>query len=269
MSSSSFRLPLLLALGIANALLLPAQARAADDVPTDGDRKVNIALGVGGQYLPRWLGSGQRQWQTVPFFDIEMPGVGELSSTDGLTLHLPHDGPWEAGIYGDYLWGRSRSDLGPRLAGKIPSLSPRVHGGVYAEYQFDGHSALGARLGHDLTGNGAYLAAYYDRDLPQVWYIQHSVELGWRGMNRAAMNRYFGVSAQSATQLQTDAWSPGSGSQQLSANYSAFVPTSQHTGFAFSLDYSRLLGGAASSPLVRQFGSRNQLEESIAFVYHF
>ena len=39
-------------------------------------------------------------------------------------------------------------------------------------------------------------------------------------MNRAAMNRYFGVSAQSATQLQTDAWSPGSGSQQLSANYS-------------------------------------------------
>ncbi|MBN8799978.1 MAG: hypothetical protein J0H45_11620, partial [Stenotrophomonas nitritireducens] len=94
MSSSSFRLPLLLALGIANALLLPAQARAADDVPTDGDRKVNIALGVGGQYLPGWLGSGQRQWQTVPFFDIEMPGVGELSSTDVLTLHLPHDGPW-------------------------------------------------------------------------------------------------------------------------------------------------------------------------------
>lgn len=269
MLPSSSRLPLLLSLGIANAFLLPMQARAADDVPTDGDRKINIALGIGGQYLPNWLGSDQRQWQTVPFFDIEMRGIGELSSTDGLTLHLPHEGPWEVGIYGDYLWGRSRADLGPQLAGKVPSLSPRIHGGLYTEYQFTPHSALGARLGHDLKGSGTYLGAYYDQDLPQIWYIQHSLELGWRGMNHAAMNRYFGVSAQSATQLQTDTWSPGGGSQQLSANYSAFVPTSQHTGFALSLDYSRLLGGAASSPLVRQFGSRNQLEESIAFIYHF
>lgn len=270
MACSSFRLPLLLVLGIAGAACPATAVLAAGQTATDGaDRKVQATLGIGGQYLPNWLGSRQRQWQTVPFFDIEMKGLGELSSTDGLTLHLPHQGRWETGIYGDYLWGRSRSDLGPVLAGKIPSLSPRIQGGVYGEYQFNDHSALGARLGHDLSGSGAYLSAYYNYELPQVWHIQHSLELGWRGMNRAAMDRYFGVSPQSAAQLRIDAWAPGNASQQLSANYSAFVPTSQHTGLALSLDYSRLLGGAASSPLVRQFGSRNQLEESVAFVYHF
>ncbi|MFT3800150.1 MAG: MipA/OmpV family protein [Burkholderiaceae bacterium] len=255
-------------MSIVCASVVPLRAFPADRDPGHAEQ-TSIALGIGGQYLPSWLGSDRHEWRPVPFFDIEMPGIGELSSTDGLTLHLPHDGPWEVGLYGDYLWGRSRSDLGPRLAGRVPSLSPRIHAGLYSEYQFSERSALGAKLGHDLMGGGAYLNVYYDYDLPQVWYIQHSLELGWRGMSRSAMNRFFGVSAQSAMQLQTGTWSPGSGSQQLSANYSAFVPTSQHTGFALSIEYARLLGDAAASPLVRQFGSRNQWTTSIAFVYHF
>lgn len=231
--------------------------------------KPSIALGIGAQRLPDWLGAKTDSWQAIPFFDIEYPGYGELSSTDGLTLHLPHEGPWEAGLYGNFMWGRSRSDLGPALAGKVPSLSPRLHGGVYAEYQFNPQTSAGLRLSHDFTGSGAYLSAYFDRDLPGIWYIQHSVSFEWRGMNGAAMNRYFGLNPQSAAALGTSTWRPSAGSQQVSANYSIFVPTSQHTGIAASLEYARLLGDAANSPLVKRFGSRNQLEQSIAFVYHF
>ncbi|MCL7714008.1 MipA/OmpV family protein [Stenotrophomonas mori] len=241
-------------------------ARATD---ADAPEKASVAFGLGGQSLPGWMGAPGRHWQTVPFFNIELPDIGELSSTDGLRLYLPHEGPWEIGLYGDYLWGRSRADLGPVLGGKVPSLSPRIHAGVYSEYAVGGHGALGARLGHDLKGGGAYLDAYYDHELPPMGYIQHGLELGWRGMNRTAMNRYFGLSASSAAQLQVAAWAPGAGSQQLSANYSAFVPTSRHTGFAVMAEYARLLGGAASSPLVRQFGNRHQWQYAVAFVRHF
>ena len=230
---------------------------------------ITTAIGIAAQRTPNWLGANSDQWQPLPFFDIEKPGVGELSSTDGLTLHLPHQGPWEVGLYGDYLWGRSHSDMGTKLSGKIPSLSPRVHGGVYTEYQFSPHTALGAKLSHDFTGSGAYLNLYLDYDLPKIWYIEHSLTFDWRAMNRSAMQRFFGLSAQSAAALGTSSWTPGGGSQQVSANYSLFVPTSQHTGFAASLEYAHLLGDAAHSPLVMHYGSRNQLEESIAFIYHF
>ncbi len=243
-----------------------ASAQSSTDAETS---KPSIAIGVGAQRLPDWLGARNDSWQAVPFFDIEYPGYGELSSTDGLTLHLPHEGRWEAGLYGNFLWGRSRSDLGPELAGKVPSVSPRLHGGVYTEYQFNPQTSAGLRLSHDLTSNGAYLSAYFDRDLPGIWYLQHSVSFEWRAMNGTAMNRYFGLSPQSAAALGTPAWKPSAGSQQVSANYSIFIPTSQHTGFAASLEYAHLLGDAANSPLVKQFGSRNQLEQSIAFIYHF
>lgn len=68
--------------------------------------------------------------------------------------------------------------------------------------------------------------------------------------------------------LNVPAWHPGAGSQLADLEYDLFVPTSKHTGVALSVIYGRLLGNAADSPLVTQFGSRTQISESLAFVYH-
>ncbi|MCF7751059.1 MipA/OmpV family protein [Bacillus subtilis subsp. subtilis] len=246
-------------------MLLACSPAKADDA----DGRWRVAVGAGAQQLPRWLGSDRQQWQAIPFFDIQTPGGSELSSTDGLSVPLAKAGRWQGGVYGDYLWGRSRSDLGPALADALPTLHTRLHAGGFVQYQASTALSFDARLGHDLGSNGAYLTLSADYDLPPVWYLQQSLSLGWRGMNGAAMRRYFGVSPASAALLGTDAWQPGSGSQQASANYSVFVPTSQHTGLALSLEYARLLGDAADSPLVQRFGSRGQWERSLAFVYHF
>lgn len=247
-------------------LLFCSPLKAAD--ATDGARW-HVAIGAGAQSLPRWLGADRQQWQPVPFFDVEAPGGSELSSSDGLSVPLATAGRWQAGVYGDYLWGRSRSDLGPALAGIVPTLHTRVHAGGFIAYQATPALAIGGRLGRDLGGDGAYLNAYVDYELPPLWYLQQSLSLGWRGMNAAAMRRYFGLDAAAASQLGTDRWRPGTGSQQASANYSVFMPTSPHTGVALSLDYARLLGDAGRSPLVQRFGSRGQWEWSVAFVYHF
>ena len=264
-SAARCAVPLLLLL----LACVPLKAAAAEPDRAQDDARWHVAIGAGAQYLPRWLGADREQWQPIPFVDIEAPGLGELSSTDGLTVPLAKDGRWQAGLYGDYLWGRSRSDLGPALAAAVPTIHTRLHAGGFVEYQAATALAIGARLGHDLGSDGAYLSLYADYDLPPVWYLQQSMSLGWRGMNAAAMRRYFGVDAQAAAQLGSDAWRPGAGSQQVSANYSLFVPTSQHTGLALSLEYARMLGGAADSPLLERFGSRGQWERSVAFVYHF
>ncbi|HEV7778212.1 MAG TPA: MipA/OmpV family protein [Luteibacter sp.] len=244
------------------ATLLLACASRADEAPT-------VALGAGVERMPSWVGADTHRNQPIPYIDIDIPGYGELSTVDGLTVDFIQGEKLHGGIYGNYLWGRTCDDLGAALCGKVPSLSPRIHGGGYLEYKFDKTWSIGTQLSHDTRGAGLYEAIYADWQLPDVWYIEHSLEVQWNGTNGAAARRFFGVTPTQATALGTEPWHPGAGSQLAYIEYDAFVPTSRQTGFAVAINYGRLLGDAADSPLVRQFGSRNQLETTLAFVYHF
>ncbi|UPG86694.1 MipA/OmpV family protein [Luteibacter aegosomatis] len=250
-----------LLLAFALSFLACAAAHAEDDAPT-------YAFGAGVQRMPAWPGSKDRRNQAIPYVDIDLPGVGELSTADGLTVDLLAGEHWHGGIYGNWLWGRTHGDLGP-LGGKIAALSPRFVGGGYLEYAFDKRFSVGTHVAHDTGGAGAYVALYADYQLPDVWYIQHSIELQVEGMNGPAMRRFFGLDADEAATLGTRTWHPGAGRQSADIEYDAFIPTSQHTGFALAVTYGKLIGGAADSPLVRGFGSTRQVTETLAFVYHF
>lgn len=239
----------------------PATTRA-DDSPT-------TALGVGIQRMPSWLGARTHRDQPVLFFDIERPDAGfALSSSDGLQWDLLRGAQLHGGLYGNFQWGRDRDDLGAALAGKVPTLASRPNGGGYVEWDFTPQLDAGARLSHDTDGAGAYLTLYVEWDPPHIGWLQHSLQLRWQAMNGPAMRRFFGLSPGAAQALQTTAWAPGAGSQLLAFEYDAFLPTSEHTGLALSLEYAQLLGNAAASPLVRGYGARDQVTASLAFVYH-
>jgi outer membrane scaffolding protein for murein synthesis (MipA/OmpV family) len=243
-------------------LLVAATAHAGDDDTP------SYAFGAGMQRMPAWQGSKDRRNQSLPYVDIDLPGKGELSTADGLTIDLISGEHWHGGVYGNWLWGRTHDDLG-RLGGKVASLSPRFQGGGYLEYAFDKRFSVGGHVAHDTNGAGAYTALYADYRLPDVWYIQHSIELQVEGMNGRAMRRFYGVTPDEASALGTTAWRPGAGWQSADLEYDAFIPTSRQTGFALAVSYGRLYGNAAASPLVRQFGSARQVTETLAFVYHF
>ncbi|MET4677348.1 MipA/OmpV family protein [Luteibacter sp. ME-Dv--P-043b] len=243
------------------ALLAAASVHAQEDGPT-------YALGAGVQRMPAWMGAKGDRNQPIPYIDIDLPGKGELSTADGLTIDLLDGEHWHGGFYGNWLWGRTHNDLGA-LGGKVASLSPRFQGGGYLEYVFDKRFSVGSHVAHDTDGAGAYVAVYADYKLPNVWYIEHSLELQVGGMNGPAMRRFFGVTPTEAGNLGTRSWQPGAGWQSANLEYDAFVPTSQHTGFAVAISYGRLYGDAAASPLVKSFGSARQVTETLAFVYHF
>ncbi|MET0935924.1 MAG: MipA/OmpV family protein [Luteibacter sp.] len=234
----------------------------------DDDTVPTYAFGAGVQRMPAWQGSKDHRSQPLPYIDIELPGKGELSTTDGLLVDLVAGQHWHGGVYANWLWGRTHDGLGA-LGGKVASLSPRFQGGGYLEYAFDKRFSIGGHVAHDTDGAGAYIALYTDYQLPDVWYIQHSVELKVEGMNGPAMRRFFGVTAVEAGTLQTPPWQPGAGGESSDIEYDAFIPTSRQTGFALALTYGKLVGHAASSPLVSSFGSSRQVTEALAFVYHF
>ncbi|WP_430388382.1 MipA/OmpV family protein [Dyella sp. 20L07] len=247
-------------------LSLGAVSLAHADDATEGP---NIMLGAGVQRMPAWIGSSDHRNQAIPYIQAELPWHITLSTLDGLTVDLIHSGKWRGGLYGNYLWGRDRQELGPKLGGIVDSLSPRLNGGGYLEYQATTQLNLGATLSHDTKGAGAYLNMYADYDLPVIGYLNHSVQLQWQLMNGPAMRRFFQVTPEQANELGVTPWSPGNGSEEIGFEYDAYMPTSLHTGFAFAINYTRLLGDAADSPLVRHFGSPNQLTTTVAFVYRF
>ncbi|TCV94063.1 MltA-interacting protein MipA [Luteibacter rhizovicinus] len=243
------------------ALLVVSGIASASEAPS-------YAFGAGVQHIPSWIGASTHRNQLLPYVDIDLPEIGELSTVDGLTVDLIHGTHWHGGPYGNYMWGRSHEDLGT-LGGKVTSLSPRLQGGGYIEYAFDEQWSVGSRVSHDTDGAGAYLDVYGDLKLPDIGYIEQSFELQWQAMNGPAMRRFFGLSADEATSIGTAPWRPGAGAQMAYIEYDAFLPTSEHTGFALSINIGRLLGAAANSPLVRSYGSRTQISQTLAFVYHF
>lgn len=226
-----------------------------------------FAGGVGVERLPSWAGSKTSHYQPIPYIDIEIPNHLSLSTQDGLQLDLIGGPKLHGGIYGNYQWGRESDDLGV-LRHKIAPLSPRLTVGGYLEWQLSKQIDVGSDLSHDTDGAGAYFKLYAEWDLPPMGVLQHSLQLNWQAMNGAAMNRFFGINPSQAAALDVRAWHPNAGSQFASLEYDLFVPTSQHTGFAFAVAYGRLLGEAGDSPLVAQFGSRTQWNESLAFIYH-
>lgn len=244
------------------ALALPGAAHATDETYSD-------FVGAGIIHMPGWLGSSQYRNQWAPFVQVTVDKTVTLSTSDGLTVDFIHRDGWQGGLYGNYTWGRSHDDLGPQLAGIVDSLSPRINGGGYIEYHPNEAINFGASLSHDTQGAGAYLNAYIDSGLPSFWGIEHSLQLQWQAMNAAAMRRFFGVTPAQAEQLGTATWRPGAGAQQIELEYDALLPVTRRTGIVLSLEYARLLGDAADSPLVRRYGSANQLSTSLAYVYRF
>lgn len=250
---------------LSTALLL-ACAVLTQPCRADSD-PVTLAIGAGVQRLPSWPGASDHRIDALPYFDFEWPNQVSVSTQNGLQADLIGGSILHGGVYGDYQWGRDSDDLG-ELKHRINPLSPRLTLGGYLEWQLSRQIDVGTNLSHDINGAGSYLKFYGEWDPPALGLLQHSLELTWQAMNGAAMNRFFGVTPSQAGALDVPPWRPGAGGQLVSLEYDMFMPTSKHTGVALGISYGRLLGAAASSPLVTRFGSTEQITESLAFVYH-
>ncbi|MFC4762224.1 MipA/OmpV family protein [Dyella koreensis] len=248
--------------------LLAGAPSYADDVQDTGDGPPNM-LGVGVIHLPRWQGARSHRDQLAPYVEVELDDRITLSTDDGATLDLIHADHLHGGLFGNYQWGRSREDLGPHLDGIVSSLSPRLNAGGYVEYDFNKAQNVGVTLSHDTLGAGVYLNMYAVTGLPPLGRYEHSLQLQLQSMNGPAMRRFFGLTPAQAAQLGVSAWSPGAGAQQMALEYDAMIPIGDSLAAVFSLNFARLLGDAADSPLVRYYGSPNQFTGSFALVYRF
>jgi MipA family protein len=227
-----------------------------------------VTLGVAGQIEPRFEGSKSFIFSPTPILSIRRAGSPEKfeSSTDSPSISLIDFGQFSAGPVGKFIPSRDSSANLPGLR----KVGAAFELGGFAEYfpvdwfrtRLEVRKGIG---GH--SGIVADLSADIIVPITQRLTISGGPRLSLK--DRRALSPYFDISPiQSLVsglppyQVKSSAYSTGAGAQV------SYMLTSQWEISTF-VEYDRLLGSAAKSPLVKQRGSTNQFTVGIGLSYTF
>lgn len=246
------------------AFLLPAwSAAAAQD---SGDTRVRV--GLGGQLRPQFLGADRTR--LLPLFHINTArGNHEFKFTapdDSPAIALVSEGGFSAGPAANIEGRRNQSDVGA----PVGNVARTFEIGAFAQYEAGDSFRVRAELLKGVNGSKGVVGTI---GADKIWRSgdRYVFSVGPRVLfsDGRFERAYFGVSSAVSLATGLPIYRPGSGvygvalasglSHQLSGPWGLF-------GYA---RYERLVGDAAKSPIVREFGSRNQLSGGIGLNYTF
>jgi outer membrane protein len=248
---------------IAAAALVPIQPASAQDAGT-----IRIRAGIGGETRPEFIGAEGNEW--APLFDLAIAKDGEPFSAgapdDNFAIKLVKSGGFTFGPVANIQSGRKDKDVGIAI-GRIKTT---IEGGAFAQYQlsdslrlrgevrkgFGGHRGVVASLGGDYV--------WRDGD-------RYVISLGPRLLlsDGRYQRAWFGVSPQASLATDLPEYRPGGGIHAVAATSGAHVAISKNFGLFGFARYERLIGDAAKSPFIREYGSRNQASAGLGLTYTF
>jgi outer membrane scaffolding protein for murein synthesis (MipA/OmpV family) len=219
---------------------------------------------------PEYPGADELGFLAYPSLSFRRVGEPKRFSTpdDGLSIALYDMPAFRFGAVGRFQGGRDlESDR--RLLG-LNDVDWAVEPGVFAEYWpvqflrtrvelrrgFNGHEGFVADLGADLVQRfGAF-----------TFSVGPRVSLGDQEFTRT----YFGVTAaESVRNGLLPPYRPSGGVTSVGALASLSVDWSERWSTTISVSYARLVSDAAESPIVKQFGSKDQLTFGASVSYSF
>lgn len=254
--------------GTAMGLALLALAPAAHAQSPGSDWTVTI--GVEGRVLPAYEGSGNFELWPFPLFSVRRAGAPE-------NFRSPRDG-FSVGILDS-----RRFQVGPTLKVRFPrrecedndlrglgDINWALEAGGFAEYWpadwlrsrlelrqgFGGHHGLVADLSADLV-----------RPVTPQLTLSGGPRLTLA--TAAATSPYFSITAAQAAASGLPAYDAGGGLRSIGAGAQARYAWSPRWATHAFIEYERLTGDAANSPLVTQRGARDQIQVGIGATYSF
>jgi outer membrane scaffolding protein for murein synthesis (MipA/OmpV family) len=252
------------------ATLLAALPASAQPAPPTGDWRVNIgALGIVG---PSYEGSDRLKARALPALDVEWRETVFLSAQRGLGANLltisdPNGrGTFKAGPLVNWRFMRDADDDSD-LRG-LGDVKGGVDLGAFAAYEF-------GRLALNVTGkrnvSHSELGGMIDVGLRYRMRVFEGTMLGFGPSATWAdsdyMKSYFGVTAAQAGASGLAAYAPSSGFKDVGVGVNVVHPLGGNWSLVGLGGYSRLIGDAADSPLVKQRGSANQMRVGLGISY--
>lgn len=245
------------------AALLAAHPAAAQD---SDDYRVRVGLGA--QLQPEYIGADGTR--VAPLFDVDIARGSDPfrfeAPDDSFGIRLISSDRFAAGPVANIEGSRKDSDVGA-LVGKVKTT---IEAGAFAEYMAGDSFRVRGELRKGLGGHkgvvGAISGDYIMRDGDNyVFSIGPRVSFSSGRYQRA----YFGVDDEAALASGLPVYRPDAGIHAVGLASGLSYQFSQRFGMFGFASYERLVGDAAKSPIVREFGSRNQLSAGLGLSYTF
>ena len=253
--------PFPLAALLAAAGTLPAVPAAAQD---EGGFRYRVT--VGAQAKPQYPGADDVSF--LPMFDIDRARGDEPfrfeAADDSFGFNLLDTGTLE--------FGPAITMVGPRKANDVGAAVPKVARtfelGAFANVWLGGNVRLHSEVRRAVNGHDGWVADagadFVVRD-GDAWLFSIGPRITWA--DGSYHDAYYGVTPATALATGLPIYDPRSGIESYGASAGADYAFSPRWGIATYAKYERLTGDAAASPVVRQFGSRNQFAGGIALTY--
>lgn len=229
----------------------------------DGDWEISI--GAGPFFKPEFEGSEDYELTAFPYFNINYKDRVKLDIS-GLNVNAIKTENFKlgAGVGADF--GRDEDDSG-HLEG-LGDIDPTLEGRLFAEYTYDKVSA-GLTFAQDLgDGHEGYTLeaeAGYAMMLP-AWQMFVKPQISTTYASDDYMQSYFGVNQTQAARSALRRFDSESGFKDVSASVFASRPLSKHWSLNALVQYSRLVGDAADSPVTQD---ENQFSGGLFAAYKF
>lgn len=219
---------------------------------------------------PSYPGADDLSFIGYPSLSFRRAGTVERFSApdDGLSFSFLDDSAFRVGVVARFQGGRYYRD-NEELIG-LRKVDWTLEPGVFVEYWPTEFLRARAEIRHGINGHDGFVADL-GLDLVQT-YGAFTVSAGPRlslGDNEFTRT-YFGVTpVEAALNGQVDAYRPSGGITSVGALASASYKWSEQWSTTAFVSYNRLVGDAADSPIVQEFGSENQFGLGLTVSYSF
>lgn len=255
----------------ASALLLmaPAAAEAGEGASGWLSGDWYLTVGVTGLVAPNFEGSKKYLLSAQPIISLGKAGPEARFSSrnDNISLALIDDGHVRAGLTGKFLWGRDNST--EELKGLDPVKWGGEAGGFFEFYPTD-WMRVRSEIRHGIRSHDGVVAdfaadAFYD--------VTPDVRISGGPRLSLATAKYFdayyGVDAAESVASGLGEYHPDSGLKSVGVGGAiTWKVTDPMTASLFG-EYTRLMGPAADSSLVKERGSPNQFMIGVSTSYRF
>jgi outer membrane protein len=271
--------PLLTAFGAIAACSDPASAQTAFTLPAPPfelpvlpsvSGTWTVMVGAGGEYKPDFEGARRSMLSPVPIFSISRAGSVEQfhSPRDSASIALIDFGDLRAGPAAKFVPARSAASFS-ELNG-LGDVNAAVEVGGFVEYfpvdwfraRVEARQGFGGHTGVVADFSGDFIVP-----LLQRLTISAGPRFTWESTNATAP--YFGINAVQAMASGLPVFNANGGPHSVGAGAQISYRFNPQWEIHSYVEYERLLGDAAKSPLVALRGSPNQTTVGVGASYAF
>jgi len=250
---------------LAAAAALPASAAAA---PAQDSPDYRVRVGIGAQWQPDYIGSDHTD--LAPLFQMKFArGTNQFkfSAPDDRTgIGVVSSGNFSFGPAAALAPGRKDRDVGAPV-GKV---SRTIEVGAFGQYLAGDSFRVRAEVVKGVNGHEGVVGTV---SADKIWRDgdRYVFSVGPRILFSDAryQRAFFGVSPRASLATGLPMYRPGGGVHAIDAASTASYQLTNQWGLFGYARYERLVGDAAKSPIVREYGSRNQVSAGVGVSYTF